>query len=114
MALALTKILLNPEPHIGKVYELTGAKSETMREIADEYSRGLGRKITYVDLPFDEWRVKEFEPKGLPPHVREHIQTMAWLHHENRYDRYTQDFKTITGKEPATIEKWVSQVLQAN
>ena len=114
VALALTRILLNPEPHIGTVYQLTGAKSETMHEIAEEYSRGLGKKISYVDLPFDEWRIKEFEPKGLPPHVREHIETMAWLHHENYYDRHTQDFKAITGKEPTTVEEWVSQTLHGN
>jgi NAD(P)H dehydrogenase (quinone) len=110
VAFAISKILLNPGSHIGKIYELTGAKSQTMNEIAEEYSRGLGKKITYVDIPYNEWLANELDPKGLPEHVRKHIAAMALLHQQNRYDRYTQDFKFITGREPISIEKWVSSV----
>ena len=44
VALAVSKILLNPAPHIGKVYQLTGFKSQTMEQIAEEYSRGIWHK----------------------------------------------------------------------
>jgi uncharacterized protein YbjT (DUF2867 family) len=38
-------VLANPEPHIGKVYELTGPQSLTMAQFAQEFSGALGRTI---------------------------------------------------------------------
>jgi uncharacterized protein YbjT (DUF2867 family) len=111
VALAVSKILLNPSPHIGKVYQLTGPQSQTMDQIAEEYSRGLGKKIRYVDVPFEEWW-KDFASEGFLPHAREHVGAMAALHKQNRYDRYTEDFKDITGRDPITIEKWLSAMTQ--
>lgn len=107
VALAVSKILLNPAPHIGKAYQLTGPQSQTMEQIAEEYSRGLGKRVSYIDIPFEEW-LKEFARDGFSSHAREHVVTMAALHKQNRYDRYTEDFKQLTGKDPITIEKWVS------
>jgi NAD(P)H dehydrogenase (quinone) len=49
----------------------------------------------------DEWRDQELRSRGLPDHVFDHLLTMAELHADNRYDRLTHDFETITGK-PAT------------
>src|SRR5262249_26388205 len=42
--------------HIGKTYELTGPRSQDMHGVAAEYAGALGRPITYVDMPFDQWR----------------------------------------------------------
>jgi uncharacterized protein YbjT (DUF2867 family) len=107
VALAVSKILLNPSPHIGRVYQLTGPQSQTMDQIAEEYSRGSGKKISFVDVPFEEWW-EELAPEGFLPHAREHVRAMAALHKQNRYDRYSRDFKELTGSDPITIEKWMS------
>ena len=50
-------LLVNPEPHIGKIYHLTGPQSENMDFYAQEYSKALGRMITYQDVPVEQWRV---------------------------------------------------------
>jgi NAD(P)H dehydrogenase (quinone) len=94
-------ILASPTAHIGKVYELTGPRSQDMHALAAEYSDALGRTITYVDVPFEEWRDQELRSRNLPDYVFEHLLTMARLHAANRYDRLTHDVETITGK-PAT------------
>jgi uncharacterized protein YbjT (DUF2867 family) len=107
VARVITRILLEPQAHIGKVYELTGAKSESMAEIAQEYAMGLGRPIKSVDIPFDEWMATELSNSGLSPHVMAHLATMALLHRENRYDRLTSDVQKITGSPPLTIQNWV-------
>jgi uncharacterized protein YbjT (DUF2867 family) len=114
VAFAVSKILLNPEPHIGKIYELTGSKSETLDQMAEDISRGLGIKVIYVNPPLDEWVTKELEPKGLPTHIRQHMKTMAWLHQQNRYDRHTDDFRAITGREPVSVEEWFPRVIKAS
>ena len=51
VAEVIAAVLEYPEPHVGRVIELTGPKSEDMRAVAAEYSEALGRTITYVDAP---------------------------------------------------------------
>ncbi|HVP12600.1 MAG TPA: NAD(P)H-binding protein [Phycisphaerae bacterium] len=96
-----TAILASPAAHVGKVYELTGPRSQDMHAVAREYSQALGRKISYVDVPFEEWRDRELRRRDLPNHLFEHLSTMARLHAANRYDRLTHDVEAITGR-PAT------------
>jgi uncharacterized protein YbjT (DUF2867 family) len=97
----IAAILASPAAHVGKVYELTGPKSQDMRGLAAEYSEALGRPVTYVDVPFEQWRDQELRPRGLPEHVYEHFLTMAKMHAANRYDRLTHDVEAILGR-PAT------------
>jgi len=108
VALAVTEILLDPHKHMGRTYELTGLRSENMMELAEEYTAALGRKIVYVDEPFDEWKAKfEIATKQIPTHVANHIKVMALLHAQGSYDRLTNDFQLITGQKPTTVEQWV-------
>ncbi|SDZ15343.1 hypothetical protein [Nitrosomonas sp. Nm33] len=112
VARAMSTILMNPEKHIGKIYELTGAHSENMMELAQEYSEALHRPVKYVDVPMETWKKDVLKEIGLPPHVEAHISSMAELHAQNRYDRYTEDFKQITGKNPMSVTEWVRENLQ--
>jgi len=109
VAEAIATILANPAAHIGKVYELTGPKSQDMTEVAAEYSAALGRKITYVDVPLEQWRDRELRNLNLPEHVFEHILTMARLHAANRYDRITHDFDAITGRPASGVRDFVAK-----
>jgi NAD(P)H dehydrogenase (quinone) len=101
IAEVIAAILASPAAHVGKVYELTGPKSQDMRGLAAEYSEALGRPVTCVDVPLEQWRDQELRPRGLPEHVYEHCLTMAKMHAANRYDRLTQDVEAILGR-PAT------------
>jgi uncharacterized protein YbjT (DUF2867 family) len=100
VAEVITTILASPTAHVGRVYELTGPRSQDMRTHAAEYSKALGRPVTYVDVPLDEWE-RELQTWGLPHHLFGHILTMARLHAAGRYDRLTGDVEAITGR-PAT------------
>jgi len=106
VARVVAEILARPHGHIGKVYQLTGAKSQDLNGIAAEYSKALGREVRYVDLPAEEWE-RELPKMNLPTHVTHHFVTMAALHRENRYDRCTDDVERITGQKPLTVEEWV-------
>jgi uncharacterized protein YbjT (DUF2867 family) len=101
VAEVIATILANPAAHIGKVYDLTGPRSQDMQAIAAEYSDALGRTITYVDVPLEQWRDQELRGRNLPDHLFGHLLTMARLHAANRYDRLTREIQAITGK-PAT------------
>src|SRR5262245_41750737 len=109
VAKVIATILASPAGHIGKVYELTGPRSQDMNSVAAEYSAALGRPVKYVDVPFDEWRDQELRTRGLPEHVYHHILTMACLHAANRYDRLTRDVEAITGKPATSIREFVAR-----
>jgi uncharacterized protein YbjT (DUF2867 family) len=109
VAKVVAAVLANPGPHAGKVYELTGPRSEDMRAVAEEYSEALGRTVTYVDEPLERWRDRELRVHHLPEHVSEHLLTMAKLHAENRYDRRTDDVEAITGRPATSIRDYVAK-----
>lgn len=108
VARVVATILRDPAPHVGRVYELTGPRTLDLVGVAEEFSRALGRPVTYVDVPLQQWLTEALPKAGLPPHVEQHIGTMARLHHENRYDRSTTDVERVTGVPPQTIEEFVA------
>jgi uncharacterized protein YbjT (DUF2867 family) len=109
VAEVIAAILASPAPHIGKVYELTGPKSQNLQGVAAEYADALGRPVRYVDVPFEEWRDQELRPRGLPEHVNEHLLTMAKLHAAGRYDRLTHDVEAILGRPATSVREFVTR-----
>jgi NAD(P)H dehydrogenase (quinone) len=109
VAEVIAVILANPTAHIGKVYELTGPRSQDMRGVAGEFSNAIGRTITYVDIPLEQWRDQELRGRNLPDHLFEHLLTMARLHAANRYDRLTHDVEAITGRPATGVRDFVAQ-----
>ena len=108
VARTVAAVLRDPVPHVGHVYELTGPRSVDMAEMAEAFSKALGRPIAYVDVPLDLWRDEVLSLVGLPPHVEEHIVTMGRLHQQNRYDRTSGDVERVTGEPAQTIEEFVA------
>jgi uncharacterized protein YbjT (DUF2867 family) len=108
VAEVIATILATPASHVGKVYELTGPRSQDLRALAAEYADALGRTVTYVDVPLEQWR-EELRSRGLPDHVFEHLLTMARLHADNRYDRLTRDVEAITGRPAASARDFVAR-----
>ena len=101
VAEVIVSILASPAAHVGKVYELTGPKSQDLHGLAAEYAAALGRPVTYLDVPLERWRDEELHKLGLPEHLYGHLLTMAKLHAAGRYDRLTHDVEGILGR-PAT------------
>ena len=106
VARVLAVILANPQPHIGKIYHLTGPQSESMHFYAQEYSKALGRRITCQDIPVEAWRDGLLE-LGLSAHVVNHLVTIADLHRAGRYDRMSDDVLTLTGRAPLSMQEFV-------
>jgi uncharacterized protein YbjT (DUF2867 family) len=107
VARVVATVLTDPGPYIGRVLELTGPRSQDMNGVAAEYSRALGRPISYVDVPSEIWAQQVLARANLGPYVEEHISTMARLHRENRYDRVTDTVKEITGRPAESVEEFV-------
>ncbi|WP_160107136.1 NmrA family NAD(P)-binding protein [Pseudomonas izuensis] len=102
---AVAAVLANPQPHIGKIYELTGPQSLTMGELAQAFSVALGRNIQYVNVPPQMWEAKLREIQQ-PAHLTDHLIVMAQLHRENRYDRMTDTFEQLVGRAPMSATEF--------
>jgi uncharacterized protein YbjT (DUF2867 family) len=108
VARVFVTLLANPDPHIGKTYHLTGPQSENMHFYAQEYSKALGRTITFQDIPVEPWR-RGLLDRGLPVHLVNHLATMADLHRAGRYDRMSDDVLMLTGQRPLSLREFVSK-----
>ena len=106
VARVVATLLANPQPHIGKIYHLTGPQSENMHFYAQQYSKALGRTITYQDIPVEPWREGLLE-RGLPVHLVNHLATMADLHRVGRYDRMSDDVLTLMEQWPLRPQEFV-------
>jgi hypothetical protein len=77
-----------------------------MHFFAQEYSKALGHTITYQDIPIEPWRDGLLK-HGLPLHLVNHLATMADLHRLGRYDRMSDDVRTLTGQGPLRLQEFV-------
>ena len=107
VARVVATILTDPGPYTGRVFQLTGPRSQDMNGIAEEYARALSRPVSYVDIPPEDWAERVLAPAGLGPYVDEHLLTVARLHRENRYDRMTTTVEEITGRPAESVEEFV-------
>src|SRR5690242_3198482 len=107
VARVVATVLADPGPHLGRIYELTGPRSQDMHGIAQEYSDALNREVTYADIPPEEWE-RELQRAGLPEHLTRHLVTMAELHRAGRYDRLADGVERVTGRPAMSVREFVS------
>src|SRR5215475_5298736 len=106
VARVVAAVLADPRPHLGRIYELTGPRSQDMKGIAREYSDALNREITYSDIPPEDWE-RELKKVGLPDHLTRHLMTMAELNRAGRYDRMTDGVERVTGRPAMSVRDFV-------
>jgi uncharacterized protein YbjT (DUF2867 family) len=107
VARLVAAVLADPRPHVGRVYELTGPRSQDLHGVAREYSDALNREVTYADVSPEDWE-RELRKNGLPEHLILHLLTMGELHRAGRYDRLTDDVERVTGRPAMSVREFVS------
>ena len=107
VARVVAAVLADPALHIGRIYELTGPRSQDMRGVAREFSDALNREVSYSDTP-PEYLERELKRLGMPEHVARHVLTMGELHRANRYDRQADGVQLVTGEAPMSVREFVS------
>jgi NAD(P)H dehydrogenase (quinone) len=107
VARVVAVVLADPGPHLGRVYELTGPRSQDMHGVAREFSDALNREVTYSDIPAEDWE-RELKKAGLPEHVTQHLVTMGELHRAGRYDRLADGVERMTGRPAISVREFVS------
>jgi uncharacterized protein YbjT (DUF2867 family) len=107
VARVVATVLADPRPHLGRIYELTGPRSQDMDAVTREFSEALNREITYLDIPASEWEAG-LKKLGLPEHLTKHLVTMAELNRAGRYDRIADGVERITGRPAMSVREFVS------
>ena len=107
VAQVVAAVLADPGPHLGRIYELTGPRSQDMHGVAREYSDALNREVTYSDIPPEDWE-RELKRAGLPEHLTRHLVTMAELNRAGRYDRLADGVERVTGRPAMSVREFVS------
>src|SRR5438270_463085 len=107
VARVVAAVLADPGPHVGRIYELTGPRSQDMDGVAREYADALHREVTYADILPEEWE-QELQRAGLPEHLTRHLVTMAALNRANRYDRMADSVERVTGRPAMSVREFVS------
>jgi NAD(P)H dehydrogenase (quinone) len=107
VARVVATVLADPRPHVGRLYELTGPRSQDLHGVAWEYSDALNREVTYSDIPPEDWE-RQLKKAGVPEHLTQHLLTMAELHRAGRYDRLADGVERVTGRPAMSVRDFVS------
>jgi len=107
VARVIAAVLADPEPHLGRIYEPNGPRSQDMNGVAREYSEALNREVTYADIPPDDW-AQRLKKAGMPEHLIKHLVTLAELNRAGRFDRMADGVARVTGQPPTSIREFVS------
>jgi uncharacterized protein YbjT (DUF2867 family) len=99
--------LADPSPHLGRVYELTGPRSQDLNGFAREVADALNREVTYADIPPEAFEAG-LKRSGLLEHVAQHVVTMGELHRAGRYDRQADGVERVTGRPAMGVREFVS------
>lgn len=95
--------------HEGQNYKCTGPAAVSMSELADAFSRALGRTIEYIDLPEDEFTQMLLDHAGF--NSREELETTVICHlrswRDGRADLVTDTVEQVTGQPAMSAQDWV-------
>src|SRR5215831_11731439 len=107
VARVVAAVLADPGPHLGRIYELTGPRSQDMHGVSREFSEALNREVTYSDIPPEEWE-RELKTQKVSEHLTNHLVTMGELHRAGRYDRLADGVERVTGQPAISVREFVS------
>jgi len=106
---AAAAVLANPGSHANKTYRLT-TKAFSHNDLAKAFSHATGKQVDYVHVSYDDAK-KAFLGLGFPEwQVDGILELYKDIDSQASYYGETADVKTLTGREPTTIDQWTQQV----
>ncbi|GAA4567372.1 NmrA family NAD(P)-binding protein [Planotetraspora kaengkrachanensis] len=99
-------LLDDPDRHHGQTYTLTGPRSPTFEEVADQFSLVLGRPITYLPVSDDAKR-KTLLGYDLPKWIVDMIEEYAQAYASGWGDFTTDTVANLLGHPPRDIADFV-------
>ncbi|WP_157001619.1 SDR family oxidoreductase [Agromyces laixinhei] len=99
-------VLLDPAPHAGRTYDLTGPEALTLDQVADTISRVRGRTVTFHDETINE-AYQSRAGFGAPQWQVDAWVTTYTAIASNIMAPVSGDIETITGTAPMNLETYL-------
>jgi len=107
IARVVVAILVDPAPHVGRRYVITGSENLTLTEMAQILTAELGKPVAYVDLPIEQWRTLLVEKVGFPESLATHLAAAAQDHRDGLFSVVTDTVETIAGRPPQSLAAFI-------
>ena len=105
----IASILMDPQPHAGKTYQLFGAVEMNHAQVAAVLSEVLGRNIQYVDEGFDQFEARLNGAGTIQAHRIQHFLGV-YVDYQNGIFSGTNDVvMRLTGQPPMSVQTYVEQ-----
>lgn len=103
VAQCAARVLLDePDRHHGKTYTLTGPRSLTFDEVADDLRLALGRSVTYVPVS-DDVRRKTLLGYGVPGWIVDMLEEYGRAYADGWGDFTTDTVAELLGRRPRDV-----------
>ncbi len=100
------RILLDPAPHAGKVYEFTGTTTN-YGDFAEVLSQVLGRKIAYIGVTVEQ-NEQAMKARNMPDWLVTHLVTIAKLGNAGAFStENTKPIRDLVKRAPLTTRQFV-------
>jgi uncharacterized protein YbjT (DUF2867 family) len=102
-------LALTGEGHHGQNYEITGPEALDLYQVAEAFTRALGRPVAYQDLPEAELKALlqpflKMSDEEMDINVLCHLR--CWR--DGKADLVTDTYTRLTGKDATSVERWVA------
>jgi NAD(P)H dehydrogenase (quinone) len=108
IAAVVVGVLVNPEPHIGKAYTVTGQQVLSQADIAETIGSVIGKPVEYVDIPMEHWQ-QAMSDKGHPKFLIDHLSRVSEDYQNGLFDKVTDVVLKVGGRLPKSFEKYVQE-----
>ncbi len=112
IAAAAAAVLLNPAPHAGKAYTLTGGESLTTQAFLDQVGAALGRPVAYQPVSFDE-AASAMAGMGMPPWLVTLLDSLNRVIAAGYTAGISPDVAALTGRTPITAARFAADHVAA-
>jgi len=99
----------NKEQHIGKKYDLSGNRTHTGQEVANDISELLNLEIEYVPVTVDQWIDAVKDHPTINTFLAKHLREFSSEVSDGRFNKTTTVVKEITGHEPRSFEQYLKE-----
>jgi uncharacterized protein YbjT (DUF2867 family) len=108
IAAVAAAILIDPTPHAGRIYDITGPEALDFATVADRLSQVVGTRIVHVAPPLDAV-VAQLAASGAPTWQQRHLrEAMSIFAIDPRAARVSDAVVRITARPPRSLERFVT------
>ncbi len=107
----IIRLALTDDAHLNKSYNMTGPEALSLSQVAEKFSKVLGREIRYVAQPVEDFR-KVLTQVGLPEWRVNAVCDEFKLLSEKAGTHTTDTIRQVLGREPTSVEQFVKDHIE--